>query len=385
MSEATAAAACPLPPEVLPANFQKHVDPKAPVPLRMMGAKALVPMGPKDMATALFMLTFDADAGVRETAVKNAAGLPDRILAVALRDETADGRVLDYYVTALQAKIEYVEMLILNPSTPDEAVARVASLPIDRLLEIIAQNQLRLLRHDPIVRALVVNATTRPATVDSVTDFCVRSGLVLADLPAFQAARKRVLGAGVDEEAAAEAAAQAAIEEARAEEALEEMGATDQAAESADALKEDEELDSEGRRKRLTISQQVAKLSVARKIEWANKKGNREVRTILLRDPNKLVQLAVIQSARITEGEIAKVSNSRTTPHEVLQHIYNNRLLVKNYTIKVSLVNNPKVPVAVAMRFLSLLRQSDLKSLSKNRNVSHALQTQAKKLLEKKA
>ena len=385
MSEATAAAACPLPPEVLPANFQKHVDPKAPVPLRMMGAKALVPMGPKDMATALFMLTFDADAGVRETAVKNAAGLPDRILAVALRDETADGRVLDYYVTALQAKIEYVEMLILNPSTPDEAVARVASLPIDRLLEIIAQNQLRLLRHDPIVRALVVNATTRPATVDGVTDFCVRSGLVLADLPAFQAARKRVLGAGVDEEAAAEAAAQAAIEEARAEEALEEMGATNQAAESPDALKEDEELDSEGRRKRLTISQQVAKLSVARKIEWANKKGNREVRTILLRDPNKLVQLAVIQSARITEGEIAKVSNSRTTPHEVLQHIYNNRLLVKNYTIKVSLVNNPKVPVAVAMRFLSLLRQSELKSLSKNRNVSHALQTQAKKLLEKKA
>src|SRR5207237_3450066 len=130
VGEARAAAApeaeCPVALSALPANFQKHVDPKAPVPLRMMGAKALVPMGPKDMATALFMLTFDADAGVRETAVKNAAGLPDRILAVALRDETADGRVLDYYVTALQAKIEYLEMLILNPSTPDEAVARVA-------------------------------------------------------------------------------------------------------------------------------------------------------------------------------------------------------------------------------------------------------------------
>ncbi|HKC60624.1 MAG TPA: hypothetical protein VKB92_11105 [Myxococcales bacterium] len=385
MGEATAQAACPLSLDVLPANFQKHVDPKAPAPLRMMGAKGLVPMAPRDMATALFMLTFDTDANVRETAAKSAAGLADRILAVVLRDETADPHVLDYFVSALAAKPEYLEMLILNPSTPDEAVARVAAMPQEKLLEIVAQNQLRLLRHDGIVRALVDNPAMRPSTVDNVTDFCVRSGLVLADMPAFQAARKRVLGAAADEEAAAEAAAKAAIEEAGAEEALEQIGAADHAGETPDEPKEDEELDADGKKIRLTIQQQIQKLSIAKKIEWANKKGNKEVRTILLRDPNKLVQLAVVQSARITEGEIAKIANSRTSPHEVLQHIYNNRLLVKNYTIKVNLVNNPKVPVAVAMRFLSLLRQSELKSLSKNRNVSNALQAQAKKLLEKKA
>src|SRR3982750_1415779 len=111
MSEAIAAVPCPLPLDVLPANFQKHVDPAAPAPLRMMGAKALVPMGPKDMATALFMLTFDSDANVRETAAKSAAALPDRILAVALRDESADPLVLDYFVTALESKVDYLEML----------------------------------------------------------------------------------------------------------------------------------------------------------------------------------------------------------------------------------------------------------------------------------
>src|SRR2546427_4660590 len=337
MGEATAQPACPLPLDLLPANFQKHVDPKAPAPLRMMGAKALVPMGPKDMATALFMLTFDADANVRETAATSAAGLPDRILAVALRDETADPRVLDYYVAALASKIQYLEMLVLNPATPDEAVARIAAMPEEKLLEIIAQNQLRILRHDGIVRALVMNPTVRPSTLDNVTDFCVRSGLVLADLSAFQAARKRVLGANVDEKAAAEAAAKAALEEAAAEETLEEIGATDQAGETPEEPKEDEELDADGKKKRLTIQQQIQKLSIARKIEWANKKGNKEVRTILLRDPNKLVQLAVVQSPRITDGEIAKIANSRPSPHEVLQHIYNNRLLLKNYTIKVSL------------------------------------------------
>jgi hypothetical protein len=382
MSEAAAVQqpTCPLPLDVLPANFQKHVDPKAPTPLRMMGAKGLVPMSPKDMATALFMLTFDPDAAVREAAMKNAAGLPDRILAVALRDETADGRVLDYYVSALPAKPDYLEMLILNPATPDEAVARVAAMPQDKLLEIIAQNQLRILRHEGIVRALVANATTRPATLDNVTDFCIRSGLFLPDVPAFQAARKRVLGAAADQTDAA----RAAIEEANAEEALERIGAADHSDETDGVPPEDEELDAEGKNKRLTISQQIQKLSIAKKIEWANKKGNKEVRTMLLRDPNKLVQLAVIQSPRITEGELAKVAQSRTAPNEVLQHIYNNRMLVKNYSIKVNLVNNPKVPVAVAMRFLSLLRQSELKSVSKNRNVSRALQSQAQKLLEKK-
>jgi hypothetical protein len=377
--QAAPAATCPLSLEVLPTNFQKHVDPKAPVPLRMMGAKALVPMGPKDMATALFMLSFDADAAVRETAIKSAVGLPDRLLSVALRDESAHTKVLDYYANALAEKPEYLEMLVLNPSTPDETVARIAETPHERLTELVAQNQLRLLRHEAIVRALVLNPAARPVTVDSITDFCVRSGLVLLDLPAFQAARKRVLGAEADQDAAAAAAASAQAEEADAERALEEMGATDPGAEG----ESDDTPEQEG--KRLTIAQKISKLSVAKKIEWANKKGNREVRTILLRDPNKLVQLAVVQSPRISEGEIAKVANTRTAPGEVLTYIYNNRQLTKNYTIKVSLVNNPKVPVAVAMRFLSLLRSSELKGVSKNRNISPALQQQARKMLDKKS
>src|SRR5712671_5260364 len=386
-AQATAAppAACPLPVSSLPSNFQKHVDPKAPVPLRMMGAKALVPMGPKEMATALFMLTFDADAAIREAAAKSAAGLPDRILSVALRDEELDPLVLEYYAGAFAARPEYLEMLALNPNTPDGAVQRITAAAGERILEIVAQNQLRMLRYPDIVRALAGNPAARPSTVDNVCDFCVRSGLSLEDLPAFRAARRRIHGGSEQDEALAKkVAAEQQAAEARAEAALEQMGAAvpDAADEAEVAPGSAEEQAQE--EKKLSITQQIMKLGVAKKIEWANKKGNREVRTILLRDPNKLVQLAVIQSARITDGEIAKIASARTSPNEVLQHIYNNRLLMKNYTIKVNLVNNPKVPVAVAMRFLSILRQSELKSLSKNRNVSRALQSQAQKLLEKK-
>jgi hypothetical protein len=389
MSDAAQASAplpeCPLPLSTLPSNFQKHVDPKAPVPLRMMGAKAMVPMGPKEMATALFMLTFDAEAAVREAAAKSAAGLPDRILSVALRDDTVDPPVLGYYAEAYAGKTEYLEMLVLNASTPDASVQRITASASERILEIVAQNQLRMLRHPDIVRSLVGNPAARPSTVDNVCDFCVRSGLALEDLPAFRAARRRIHGGSEQDEALAKkVAAEQQAAEARAEAALEQMGATvpDPADQPEAAPGSAEEQAQE--KKKLSITQQIMKLGVAKKIEWANKKGNREVRTILLRDPNKLVQLAVIQSARITAGEVAKVALSRTAPQEVLQYIYNNRQLVKNYQIKVNLVNNPKMPVAVSMRFLSSLRSAEVKAVAKNKNVPQGLATAAKKLMEKK-
>jgi len=250
----TPPAGMPLPLDVLPANFRKHVDPAAPVPLRMMGAKGLVPMGPKDMSTALFMLTFDADEKVREAAGKSAAGLPDKILAVALRDESMDGRVLDYFARTLHDQEQYIEMIVLNQGTPDEAIARVAAVATERISEIIAQNQLRMLRHAPIVRALAANKAVRPSTLDGVTDFCVRSGLVLEDLEAFRDARRRVHGADTDEEAAQKAAA-AEIEEAQAEHELEQLGAS-----SPDVGDGAAEVDNEGRR--VSIAMQIGRLSI---------------------------------------------------------------------------------------------------------------------------
>jgi len=379
---AIAAAACPLPLEALSVNFRKHVDPAAPPPLRMMGAKGLVPMGPKEMTTALFMLTFDAEPGIRETAAKSANGLPDKILSVSLRDETVEAPVLDYFAGLLAQKPEYLEMVVMNGATSDATIARVAKGAGEKILELVAQNQLRILRDPDIARALASNPNTRPSTVDSVCDFCVRSGLVLEDLPAFKAARRRIHGGSEgDEEAAAAAAAKLAEEQRLAEEALVAMGL---AGPDARANAQEQTTDAAAQMRKLSVQQQLMKLSVAKKIEWANKRGNKEVRTILLRDPNKLVQLAVVHSPRITEDEIVKLSLSRTLPQEVLMYIYNNRQLTKNYSIKVNLVNNPKVPVAVSMRFLSLLRTSELKTLSKNKNVPNAIATAARNMVEKK-
>jgi hypothetical protein len=303
---------------------------------------------------------------------------------VALRDETVDPPVLDYYAGVLASRDEYLEMLVLNAATSDETVERITRTADERISEIVAQNQLRMLRHADIVRALVGNKAARPSTIDNVCDFCVRSGLVLEDLPAFKAARRRIHGgAAEDEELAKQVTLKLELEQAAAEAALEQMGlvAVGAEQEEAPALTDDEK---EDENKKLTITQQIMRMGVAKKIEWANKKGNREVRTLLLRDPNKLVQLAVIQSPRITDGEIAKVAQSRVSPNEVLQYVYNNRMLMKNYSIKMNIISNPKVPVGVSMRFLSGLRMAEVKALAKNKNVPQGLASAAKKLLEKK-
>ncbi len=350
----------------------------------MMGAKALVPMGPKELTTALFILTFDADAAIRATAAKSAAGLPDKILSVALRDETLEAPVLGYFASALTQKPEYLEMIVLNGSTSDETVAVIASVAGEKLLDLVAQNQLRILRDSAIARALVQNPATRPSTVDSICDFCVRSGLILEDLAAFKAARRRIHGGGEGDDAAAAAvAAKLHADQKAAEVALTQLGVTGPDS-HVDDPPDEVTTDAVVQTRKLSVQQQIMKLTIAKKIEWANKKGNKEVRTILLRDPNKLVQLAVVQSPRMTEPEMVKLSLSRTLPSEVLMYIYNNRQLTKNYSIKVNLVNNPKVPVAVAMRFLSLLRASELKAVAKNKNIPNALATAARNMVEKK-
>ncbi|NTX64058.1 hypothetical protein HUA74_25720 [Myxococcus sp. CA051A] len=356
---------CPFNAEFMPPNLRKHVDPAAPVPLRMMAAKSLVPLSPSDMLGALFMLTFDPDEAVRETAAKTSAGLPDRILGSALRDEEVQPQVLGFFLGLLKEKAAYAEMLILNASTPDDAVAVVARDCGAKLAEIIGQNQLRLLRHEDILRGLCSNAQAQVSLIDSVCDFAVRSGLALADVPQMKAARVRLFGP--------EAAEAPPDPGPTADQLLQEMGG-EVADENAAPLEEG---------KRLTLAQRLMKMSIAEKIKLATL-GNKEARTALIRETNKLVAVAVVRSPRITDGEVLSFAANRAMMDDVLRVIYNNREWTKNMKVRLALVKNPKVPLTVTMKFLNSLRDNEIKDLSRDKNVPAAVQAFAKKLLEKK-
>jgi hypothetical protein len=362
------AAGCPITADFLPPNLRKHVDPAAPPPLRMMAAKALVPLSPADMLGALFMLTFDPDPGVRDTAAKTAANLPDRFSA-GLRDEDVPPPVLGWFLRALRARDAYAEMLVLNASTPDDAIADVARDCGAKIAELIGQNQLRLLREVGILRGLCANPNARASLIDSVCDFAVRSGVVLEDVPQMQAARVRVLGPQA-------AAAPPPEPGPTAEELLQEL-------QDEGAAEQSDEASPEKEGKRLNLTQRIMKMSIAEKIKLATL-GNKEARSLLIRDSNKLVCTAVIRSPRITDGEVLACASNKAVNEEVLRIIYSHREWTKNYQIKMALLKNPRLPLTLGMKFLGTLREGDIKELARDRNVPSSLQGMAKKLMERK-
>ncbi len=129
-----------------------------------------------------------------------------------------------------------------------------------------------------------------------------------------------------------------------------------------------------------TILQRIQKLSVSERIQLALR-GGREIRSILLRDPNKEVSLTVLQNPKITDTEVELIAKSRSISDEALRKITKRKEWMKNYNVLLALVNNPKTPSGVALPLVSELKTRDLGLLEKNRNVAEGIRATAKKLL----
>jgi len=129
-----------------------------------------------------------------------------------------------------------------------------------------------------------------------------------------------------------------------------------------------------------SILQRIQKLKVSEKIQLALR-GGKEVRTILMRDPNKEVCLSVLENPKINDTEIELIARSRSIPDEALRKITKKREWMKNYNIMLALLTNPKLPTGIALPLVSELKTRDLAMLEKNRNVSEGLRGTAKKLL----
>jgi hypothetical protein len=69
----------------------------------------------------------------------------------------------------------------------------------------------------------------------------------------------------------------------------------------------------------------------------------------------------------------------------VLRLLAMNKDFTRNYQIKLNLVSNPRTPFTFAARLVPMLRESELKMLSKSKNVSGAITTAVKQQLSKKS
>jgi len=305
---------------------------------------------------------------VRETARATAGGADERVKKVllsSLRDESLAQPVIEFYAQLLQGRDDLLELVALNNSTSDETVALMAATAGPKLCELISQNQLRSLRTPLILRNLCGNANASKATIDLACDFAIRSGVTMDDVPAMKEARIRIHGP--------DAPPPSPEEQLTADQVLAEEKES-LADEGAAPLEE---------KKKLTLTQKIIKMTVAEKIKLATL-GNKEARGLLLRDSNRLVCMAAVTSPRITDGEVMLMAGNKTANDDILRYIYSNREWTKNYKVKLMLVRNPKVPAAISMKFLSMLRDSEVRDLAKDKNVPSAVQQMAKKMLDKK-
>jgi len=136
--------------------------------------------------------------------------------------------------------------------------------------------------------------------------------------------------------------------------------------------------------RRQTLLQQIAKMTVAQRVQFAVKGGS-EARRTLIRDTNKVVQRAVLQSPRLTDQEVEAFAAMPNLTDEILRLIASNRIFRKNYTVVRNLINNPKLPLDVSLHLLPMINAVDLKKLTMNKNVPETLRTTAVKLHKQRA
>jgi hypothetical protein len=144
----------------------------------------------------------------------------------------------------------------------------------------------------------------------------------------------------------------------------------------------DEEADGEGSEaRRLATVQRLSLMTVSEKIKAAMR-GSREERTILIRDPNKLVSLAVLSSPKVNEREIESYAKMANVSEDVLRVIGTTRAWTKSYAIVRSLAFNPKSPISVSMTLVSRLVEKDVRMLAIDRNIAEPVRILARKALQ---
>lgn len=125
-------------------------------------------------------------------------------------------------------------------------------------------------------------------------------------------------------------------------------------------------------------------MGVSEKIKMALT-GDKEWRSIFLKDSNKLVNTAVLKNPRVTDGEVLAVAKNKTSSEELIRIILVNKDWMKLPVVRSALVSHPKTPVASALRFMDSLTLKELKDLSKSKGVSQVVVTAARRVLAEKA
>ena len=132
-----------------------------------------------------------------------------------------------------------------------------------------------------------------------------------------------------------------------------------------------------------SVLQKISKLDIKGRIQLAMK-GTKEERSILVRDGTKIVALAVLDSPKITDGEVEKFASQKNVLEALLRAIPMKRRFAKNYAVVRNLVFNPRTPLDVALGLIKNLLTADLRNLSGNKEVSDTIRKLALRQFKQK-
>ena len=362
----------------VPPALLKFVGPEVPRAMRLTAARGTLPLPPKDLVNALFYLARDQDPEIKSLAEQSLLKLPQGVLNAVLSDPNTHPLILDFYARNLPQDSELQEVIALNRATDDETIIFQASLTNKKLIDIISNNQIRLLRGPEIVDALAENPLTSPAMIDRIMKFLELEAKKKPE------EKKPQVGEGmeveieevIEEEEEAEEIGPVTVEGEEVENAWTRFSYTQDLLEEKEYESKEEQEEEEQ-----NLYRKIQNMKVSEKIKLALV-GNMQARSILIRDSNKLVATAVLKSPRITESEIESITRSRSVSEEVIRQIAHNKEWTRNYQIKLNLVNNSKTPVSDALKFLNHLRDKDLQQVARSRNIPQPVVIAARKLLQ---
>jgi hypothetical protein len=129
--------------------------------------------------------------------------------------------------------------------------------------------------------------------------------------------------------------------------------------------------------------QKINRLDVKGRIQLALK-GNKEERSLLIRDGTKVVALAVLEAPKLSDGEVERFALQKNVLEAVLRQIPLKRRFMKKYIVVRNLVSNPRTPLDLGLGLMKHLLTQDLKNVSANKEISETVRKLALKMYKQK-
>ena len=328
----------------LPAEVAKIMSKWGGHSVRLAAARGALPMSGLNLVMVLFVFYNGENQELKEEALSTLQTLPGKILLAALNQPELHPAIIDLIIHLRYEDAVVMQAVLAHPMTGIRSLLYVAEKSSGDVLDMLADNDEILLKSDAIRKAIINNPNA-----DKVTR--LRLGWVE---PQAEPIQDDKLEAG---EKTAAVSSQ-----------------IDEAAET-DAVDEDE-FDEES----MSKYQQLQEMTVNEKIKMALT-GDKEWRTLLIREANKQINTAVLRNPRITEGEVLAVTQNRSSSEELIRVVLLNRDWVKLYDVKKALVHHPRTPLQQAMRMMSFLSERDIKELAGSRNVTQPIINNARRML----